>query len=268
VEGGRFDRESPAGSPADVSTFYLDKFEISVARFAKFLDAGRGTQQSPPTEGSGKHPHIETSGWSESWNSALLKEKKNLAPPVGTAGGLNCHEFSTWGRADATQPLNCMTWYEAFAFCIWDGGRLPTEAEWAYATAGGSEQRTYPWGDEPSPGANALLANWNCYFNSTSGLCSDSSIAPGGSAPDGKGKFGHVDLAGNVSEWILDWVSDSYPSNCQDCAQLTPAAERVVRGGDFRATNALELTSFRRASVKPSLRKETLGARCARDLPR
>ena len=38
-----------------------------------------------------------------------------------------------------------MNWFESYAFCIWDGGFLASEAEWNYAAAGGSEQRYYPW---------------------------------------------------------------------------------------------------------------------------
>ncbi|WP_438023210.1 formylglycine-generating enzyme family protein [Sorangium sp. So ce233] len=45
------------------------------------------------------------------------------------------------------RPIRCVSWSVAFAFCAWDGGRLPTEAEWNHASAGGSEQREYPWGN-------------------------------------------------------------------------------------------------------------------------
>ena len=52
--------------------------------------------------------------------------------------------YQTWTANNDNLPMNCITWFEAFAFCIWDGGRLPTELEWNYAAAGGSSQNVYP----------------------------------------------------------------------------------------------------------------------------
>jgi formylglycine-generating enzyme required for sulfatase activity len=63
-----------------------------------------------------------------------------------------------------------VSWYEAAAFCISDGGFLPSEVEGDYAAAAGSEQRAYAWG-ATAPGPNASLAVYGCYYNGT-GTCS------------------------------------------------------------------------------------------------
>jgi formylglycine-generating enzyme required for sulfatase activity len=52
---------------------------------------------------------------------------------------LKCQMVPSWtdtAGANEALPMNCLTWYAAFAFCVWDGGFLPTEAEWNYAATG------------------------------------------------------------------------------------------------------------------------------------
>jgi formylglycine-generating enzyme required for sulfatase activity len=87
-------------------------------------------------------------------------------------------------------------------------------------------------------------------------------IAPVGSVAAGNGKWGQADLAGNMWEWVLDWYA-SYPNPCNNCANFTASAVRVVRGGGF-GVNASGLLSSFRVSVTPSDRGSSVGARCAR----
>jgi formylglycine-generating enzyme required for sulfatase activity len=256
-------------NPATVSDFRLDKYEVTVGRFRKFVNAGKGTQTSPPSAGSGANPYIANSGWDSSWNANLLADTSTLT----SASGIQCDAtYQTWtasAGANEDRPINCVDWYEAFAFCAWDGGFLPTEAEWNYAASGGSEQRAYRWSNPPSSlTIDCSYANY--FINNPAGVY----CGPGGAkstnnvgteSPKGDGKWGQSDLAGNVWEWNLDW-DNSYPLPCKDCANLTAASSRVIRGGGFSDTLSVLRPAYRDGDV-PTNHDNFVGFRCARRAP-
>jgi formylglycine-generating enzyme required for sulfatase activity len=266
--------------PATVSAFRLDKYLVTVGRYRQFVAAWSGGYY--PCSGSGKHTHLNLgqglansasagtyeTGWDATdWNNAT-----DIDP---TGPNLNCNTYyATWTPTDTggqeNLPINCVTWYEAYAFCIWDGGFLPSEAEWEYAAAAGNREREYPWGSTAPgtacPGAGCDYAVYSCYYPSGSGSCTGvSSIAPVGYASMGAGYFGQLDLEGEVLEWNLDWYNGTYVDPCTDCAYLptTPASYRVVRGGYFLNV-ARGLLPSRRLDFYPSARDRNYGFRCAR----
>ncbi|TMQ02516.1 MAG: formylglycine-generating enzyme family protein [Deltaproteobacteria bacterium] len=256
-------------APATVSGFRLDKYEVTVGRLRAFVDAGQGTQASHPLTGSGTHLHIPGSGWEAAWNAGLPADTPALKAT------LKCDPtFQTWTDEPAGNenlPINCLSWYEAFAFCAWDGGYLPTEAEWNYAAAGGSEQRAYPW--STSAGATTIAADRASYKEGTScngdGFpdCTRGDLRPVGSKPAGDGHWGQSDLGGNVFEWTLDW-GDIYVTPCVDCANLLIpqlVTGRVVRGGSFD-DNATVLRTGARYVASPATQgaSRSSGVRCAR----
>lgn len=257
IPGGSYDRGNDARYPATVSDFALDRYEITVGRFRAFSSAyAEGWR---PRSGDGQNPNnSEDPGWDGAWSSSYLARDA-----ATLRNDLQCEaDLQTWTPAAAAReslPLNCLTWYEAYAFCIWDGGRLPTEAEWNYAAAGGTEQREYPWSTPPDD--RTIDASYAVYE-------ADAAAPVGSKSPKGDGRWGHADLSGNLNEWVLDWWGQQYSEECNDCAvRISDATGRVFRGGSF-ASNAVGLLSSDRLSAyKPTDRSVYLGGRCARSSP-
>jgi formylglycine-generating enzyme required for sulfatase activity len=155
-----------------------------------------------------------------------------------------------------------VNWWEAYAFCIWDGGFLPSEAEWEYAAAGGSQQREYPWGST-DPGAGYQYAIYDSYYpTGMSDAVGLANVAPVGTATLGAGLWGQLDLAGDVVEWTLDGFAN-YVAPCVDCTYAAAGAGRVDRGGAFSDGKPQLLPPYRYNTSAMS-RTDGLGFRCAR----
>jgi formylglycine-generating enzyme len=250
-------------APATLGGFRLDRYEVTVGRFRAFVAAGKGTQAGPPTAGSGAHAAITGSGWDASWNTSLAATRADLVAAVKCAG------VPTWtdsAGASESRPINCVTWYEAMAFCAWDGGYLATEAEWNYAATGGDQQRAYPWS---MPAAATVLNSAHASYKDGADCvgddqpgCTIADLVVVGSKLPGDGRWGQSDLAGNVREWVLDYAA-AYSTACTNCAQLAPSQARVARGGGFSG-DGFSLRTGLRTNLAPTDRNDLTGIRCAR----
>ncbi len=259
VTGGTCNRSNDAAYPATVSDFRLDRFEITVGRFRKFVEAYPGNK---PSSGAGAHPLIAGSGWDDAWNGSLPLDQAALIAAVKCNPPLQA--WTDTAGANENLPMSCIDWYESFAFCAWDGGRMPTEAEWNYAAAGGDQQRQYPWG---ATAPDASYAVYDCLGDgSAAGDCVFADILTGGSkSPKGDGRWGQADLGGSMWEWTLDWDQSPYANPCINCANISQGTKRVIRGGGWN-DGALYVLSSYRYSYGPSFHDLSVGVRCARTL--
>lgn len=277
VPGGTYDPTQPpvpgvdAGGPktATVSAFYLDKYEVSAGRFKEFMAEG-----SPKPKGGDGADGVFKGGWGAAWTDEL-----NNLPDAGWSGNLYCTGLSTapdGGNSKLDRPINCVNWYWALAFCIWDHGRLPTEAEWHFAATGGDE-RPYAWGTDP-PDAAVPQTLWGCDNLTTPNANCVELVIPwpfGNFVDKPAAPYGHVAMTGNVSELLLDFVglvnapsgggdpTVELPPTCPDCWQSTNMAGVAARGGGF-STSTEELLLTKRGAFDPETPPTDAGFRCAR----
>jgi serine/threonine-protein kinase len=220
VSGGTF-LMGPERRSVHVNSFYMDRFPVTNAQYATFLQAtGYRTEEGP------EFPAHFRAG---------------AAPP-----GLASH------------PVVHVSWFDARAYAVWAGKRLPTEAEWE-KSARGEDGRRYPWGKvDPDPSR----ANYGRHKAST---------VPVGSCPAGASPYGVEDLAGNVWEWCEDVDSPEFflhgpthnPCN-RVRSQNAREGRRVVRGGSWMY-DARSIRTYSRSSFEPGALSTGIGFRCAKD---
>jgi len=155
------------------------------------------------------------------------------------------------------QPVVSVSWFDAVAYCEWMSRasgthyRLPTEAEWERAAAGGAEDLLYPWGNcEPSEVPDYSL-RWKT-----------------GPEPVGlyqPNAYGLFNLGDNVHEWCADWYDADYYAVSPERNPQGPSAgtRRASRGGSWR--HHIKVTRIAaRSSIPPEFKYADYGFRVAR----
>jgi formylglycine-generating enzyme required for sulfatase activity len=221
-----------------VSSFYIDRFEVTNKEYRDFLSDLSGEERETRTP--------DSTAWDESASRA------------------NWRTYF-YGSERGNYPVVAVTWRDAKEYCKWDGKRLPTEAEWEYAARAGRVGGVYPWaGFSPRDPQGRYLANFN---PGRQGQAADgyAFTAPVGSYPPNQ--WGLHDVAGNVAEWVEDAYTPSYTalSGLDPVYNDSEEDRRVVRGGSW-ASNAFQIGVGVRDYQPKDQPSARIGFRCAADV--
>jgi len=181
------------------------------------------------------------------------------------------HNPSRFKGADL--PVESVTYYEAADYCESIGKRIPTEAEWEYAARAGTKTLYY-WGDE-FDASKANYCDIACLINRDPNAASDGykQTAPVGAFP--ANPAGLHDMAGNVGEWVADWMESNYyvvspkqdpkgPKRANDKIQRGGTNDKMIRGGSWKSYPPRVQSSSRKHHWI-DYRLESVGFRCVKN---
>lgn len=263
---GEFARqdESPIHM-VSVDAFWMDQTEVTNAQFKAFVD---------------DTGYITTAEIKPDWETLKKELPPNTPKPhdsllqaaslvfEATDGPVNLNDFGSWwqwkpksnwrnpkGPGSSIEnkldhPVVHISWYDAQAYAVWAGKRLPTEAEWEWAASGGNQGNVYPWGNESISKRSPKANSWEGSFPYQNTM-KDQFFYTAPVASFKPNSFGLYDMAGNVWEWCSDWYDFRYYKTIENKKTINPQGpvdsfdpyqpylkQKVMRGGSFLCNDA------------------------------
>jgi sulfatase modifying factor 1 len=282
IAGGEFrmgsDGHYPEEAPAHrvrVGAFAIDRFAVTNARFAAFVEATGyvtvGERPLDPAEFPGAPAEnlqpgslvftmtpgpVDLGHLNQWWTWTPGASWRHPEGPRSTLDGLDEH------------PVVHVAYEDADAYATWADLSLPTEAEWELAARGGMEGATFVWGDEPESPGERLANYWHGDFpwRADPGY---GATTPVGSYP--ANGYGLFDMAGNVWEWTSDWYLSQHAQDVTKpcCVPVNPRGasleesydqaqpqfpipRKVIKGGSFLCADTYCMR-YRPAARRPQM---------------
>ena len=246
-----------------LSAFYIAACAVTNRQFAEFVRA------------TGYCTEAERFGWSFVFRNHVRHPETATAAEkpwwlrVQGAGWSHPEGPDSCASKKDNYPAVHVSWNDALAYCDWAGFRLPTEAEWEYASRGGLSQNAFPWGDELTPGGQHKCNVWQGEFPSRdSGEDGFIGVAPVDAFA--ANKFGLFNSVGNTWEWCADFFDVIWRA---DASGLNPAgpplgSTRVLKGGSFLCHESYcnRYRNSARIGNTPETSTGHIGFRVARDV--
>jgi formylglycine-generating enzyme required for sulfatase activity len=270
-----------------VDAFWMDSTEVTNAQFAKFVAATgyRTIAETTPTQAEfpTAPPENLIAG------STVFTPTDGPVPLTDHLQWWRYEKDANWRHPDGPKsnlegrenyPVVHVAYPDAVAYAEWAGKRLPTEAEWEFASRGGQTGKLYPWGDEFRPGGKYMANTYQGKFpQKDTGEDKHIGIAPVKSYP--ANPYGLFDMSGNVWEWTSDWYRNDYYKQLALTGEVTRNPQgpdtsfdpsepnekkRVHRGGSFLCTDqyCTRYMIGTRGKGEPSTGTNHLGFRCVK----
>jgi formylglycine-generating enzyme len=274
-----------------VDGFWMDRTEVTNEQFARFVKATKyitvAERKPRPEDYTGAPPEKLVAG------SVVFSPPDHPVPLNNHYRWWSYVPGANWRHPEGpgsniekrmNHPVVHIAYEDAVAYCGWARDRLPTEAEFEFASRGGLDRERYPWGDEFMPFGKYMANTFQGHFpDRNTGEDGYFGTAPVGSFP-GNG-YGLFDMAGNVWEWTSDWYRADYyqtlaaaggtaanPGGPVDSFDPDEPGvpKRVQRGGSFLCTDqyCARYVAGGRGKGEPDTGTNHLGFRCVRDASR
>jgi formylglycine-generating enzyme required for sulfatase activity len=233
---------------ATVSSFWIDRTEVTNAQFAAFVAAtgyrtvaerGLSAMDYPDLPPEARVPgsmvffepdarqrvRMDITSW---WRYVPGADWRHPSGPGSSIDGKDNH------------PVVHVAFQDAEAYAKWAGRSLPTEAEWEFAARGGLDGKDFAWGDQQTPQGQWMANTWQGFFP----FKDDKSDGYHGTAPVGcfaANGYGLFDMIGNVWEWAVDWYRPGHRFADGDVdpkgpSMMTPGPGgplHVIKGGSW-----------------------------------
>lgn len=208
--------EERTGENVTVSSFCIDKYEVTNAQFAEFVKATNYVTVAERPLSKEQFPDLPDE---QRLPGSLvfqmpkqgIKQVQILSWWHWTPGANWQHPFGTDSSITEKEnyPVVHIAYEDALAYAQWAEKLLPTEAQWEYAARGGLDNATYTWGNQYSAKkANTWQGIFPFFNTKADGYVGTAKV---GSFP--ANGYGLYDMTGNVWEWTSDLFNDRYPTS-------------------------------------------------------
>jgi sulfatase modifying factor 1 len=258
--------------PVELDGFWMDEAEVTNAQFAEFVEmTGYVTfAEKKPTRDDFARSGVDASLIPEDklvpgsmvFKKEIDGEKLNRDMPHWEYQVWEVVNGADWRHPEGpdssiqdrmNHPVVHMNWEDAAAYLTWAGKRLPTEAEYEYASRNGGQEQLYPWGNEREPAGSYMCNYWQGDFP-LDRRNEDGHVVTAPVKSFKPNSIGLYDISGNVWEWCHDFYRADYyaespkrnpqgPSDSHDPDE-PGIIKRVHRGGSFLC-NSNSCTGYR-----------------------